>query len=212
MAIGKSLRFEVFARDAFTCQYCGMRPPDVVLEVDHIHPRSKGGSDDPINLITSCFDCNRGKRAKVISEVVPRPDADLAFLKVEQEVAEVKRFLAAKKRRDKAVKQLCDVLRELWSERLTETVPSDRVLIPWINRYGPEEVEKAITIASASHQCGRFGRKDDTAFYNLMPFIGGILKKRDADRQEGIAQCAENLQVLCRRCNGRERDTHEVRQ
>ena len=34
MAIGKTLRFEVFARDQFTCQYCGQRPPDVVLEYD----------------------------------------------------------------------------------------------------------------------------------------------------------------------------------
>jgi 5-methylcytosine-specific restriction endonuclease McrA len=35
--------------------------PDVVLEVDHVVPRSRGGTDDPDNLITSCQDCNRGK-------------------------------------------------------------------------------------------------------------------------------------------------------
>jgi 5-methylcytosine-specific restriction endonuclease McrA len=59
MAVSKSIRFEIFARDTFTCQYCGRRPPDVVLELDHIHPVSKGGSDEVINLITSCYDCNR---------------------------------------------------------------------------------------------------------------------------------------------------------
>lgn len=58
----KTKRFEVFKRDKFTCQYCGRRPPDVVLECDHIHPEAKGGDDEYSNLITACFDCNRGKR------------------------------------------------------------------------------------------------------------------------------------------------------
>lgn len=57
----KLLRFEIFKRDGFTCQYCGGHPPDKTLEVDHIIPVSKGGTDEMHNLITSCFDCNRGK-------------------------------------------------------------------------------------------------------------------------------------------------------
>ena len=40
--ISKALRFEVFKRDSFTCQYCGRSAPEVVLEVDHIVPVSKG--------------------------------------------------------------------------------------------------------------------------------------------------------------------------
>lgn len=59
--LSKKTRFEVFKRDNFSCQYCGANPPKVVLECDHIKPVSKGGSDDLYNLITSCFDCNRGK-------------------------------------------------------------------------------------------------------------------------------------------------------
>jgi len=61
MPISKKIRFEVFKRDGFTCQYCGKHPPEVTLEVDHIHPKSKKGTDDINNLITACFDCNRGK-------------------------------------------------------------------------------------------------------------------------------------------------------
>lgn len=60
-AIGKKLRFEVFKRDGFKCQYCGASAPDVVLHVDHIHPVSKGGDNDLMNLITSCQGCNSGK-------------------------------------------------------------------------------------------------------------------------------------------------------
>ena len=59
--ISKRMRFEVFKRDNFTCQYCGRMAPDVVLQVDHIKPVSKGGKNELINLVTSCFDCNNGK-------------------------------------------------------------------------------------------------------------------------------------------------------
>ena len=61
MSITKKIRFEVFKRDGFACQYCGKHPPETTLEVDHIQPKSKKGTDDINNLITSCFDCNRGK-------------------------------------------------------------------------------------------------------------------------------------------------------
>lgn len=66
--ISKTVRFEVFKRDSFTCQYCGKNAPDAVLEIDHIIPVSKGGDNDISNLITSCFDCNRGKSNKKLTE------------------------------------------------------------------------------------------------------------------------------------------------
>lgn len=67
-ALPKKLRFEVFKRDSFTCQYCGRMAPDVVLEVDHVIPVAEGGTNDIMNLITSCFDCNRGKGKNRLSE------------------------------------------------------------------------------------------------------------------------------------------------
>lgn len=63
-ALSKKVRFEIFKRDVFTCQYCGSKPPSVVLEVDHITPIALGGDNTEDNLITSCFDCNRGKGAR----------------------------------------------------------------------------------------------------------------------------------------------------
>ena len=60
-SISASLRFVVLRRDGFTCTYCGRRPPDVVLHVDHIVPRSKGGGNALTNLRTACVDCNLGK-------------------------------------------------------------------------------------------------------------------------------------------------------
>lgn len=59
-----ALRFAIFKRDHYRCQICGRNAQDdaVKLEMDHKIPRAKGGSDDPSNLWTLCFDCNRGKR------------------------------------------------------------------------------------------------------------------------------------------------------
>lgn len=59
--LSKRTRFEVFKRDLFTCQYCGRNPPDVILECDHIVPVVEGGGNEEPNLVTACFDCNRGK-------------------------------------------------------------------------------------------------------------------------------------------------------
>ena len=67
-SVSKKTRFEVFKRDAFCCQYCGASPPNVILEVDHVIPVSGGGSNDELNLITACFDCNRGKGARTLNE------------------------------------------------------------------------------------------------------------------------------------------------
>lgn len=66
--ISPKVRFEVFKRDGFKCQYCGKCAPEVILNVDHIHPVSKGGEDDMMNYITSCFDCNSGKSDRLLSD------------------------------------------------------------------------------------------------------------------------------------------------
>ena len=61
-------RMMILERDNFTCQYCGRSAPEVVLEVDHIVPASKGGTNDKRNLITACRECNNAKRDHIIGE------------------------------------------------------------------------------------------------------------------------------------------------
>jgi ATP adenylyltransferase len=53
-------RYMILKRDKI-CQLCGNTKNDAPLEVDHIMPRSKGGSNDPKNLQTLCRPCNQGK-------------------------------------------------------------------------------------------------------------------------------------------------------
>jgi 5-methylcytosine-specific restriction endonuclease McrA len=64
--IWQKLRSAVFSRDDYTCSYCGERGGR--LECDHVQPVSRGGSNELDNLTTSCFSCNRSKRAKTPSE------------------------------------------------------------------------------------------------------------------------------------------------
>ena len=80
--IGKRLRFEVFKRDRFTCQYCGKQSPDVVLHVDHINPVSLGGKNTITNLITACKDCNLGKSNIQLSDdaAVKKQSAQIQML------------------------------------------------------------------------------------------------------------------------------------
>jgi 5-methylcytosine-specific restriction endonuclease McrA len=54
----KITRRAVFARDNWTCQYCGSRSN---LTVDHVVPRSKGGPSSWENIVASCAPCNRRK-------------------------------------------------------------------------------------------------------------------------------------------------------
>jgi 5-methylcytosine-specific restriction endonuclease McrA len=76
----KITRRAVFARDGWACQYCGSRTS---LTVDHVIPRSKGGSSEWENIVASCAPCNRRKGDRLVNQAgmslrrkprVPRPE------------------------------------------------------------------------------------------------------------------------------------------
>jgi 5-methylcytosine-specific restriction endonuclease McrA len=64
----KKISKQVFKRDKYTCKYCNQKGG--ILEVDHIIPISKGGSNHLSNLTTSCRKCNRQKKDKTVEEFV----------------------------------------------------------------------------------------------------------------------------------------------
>ena len=61
--IPAKIRVLVLHRDGYKCVFCGRSARQVQLEVDHIVPFYKGGSNDLSNLQTLCINCNRGKGA-----------------------------------------------------------------------------------------------------------------------------------------------------
>jgi 5-methylcytosine-specific restriction endonuclease McrA len=78
-------RRAVFARDDFTCQYCGARHD---LTVDHVIPRSKGGSSEWENIVACCSSCNRRKadrmphQARMFPKNTPRAPHPSVFIQV----------------------------------------------------------------------------------------------------------------------------------
>jgi len=117
-------RFEVFKRDEFTCRYCGRTTPEVVLEVDHIIPRCEGGSNDPINLTTACWECNRGKAGNPLQNIITGEDPTeraVLMLERERQLREYDVVLAGilERRRDLAQ----DLLNFWCEEAFRESVP-----------------------------------------------------------------------------------------
>ena len=100
-SLSKRLRFEVFERDGFTCQYCGRTTPAVILEVDHVIPVSKQGSNEPENLITACIDCNRGKHNHDLKASPEELSDRLALLREKQE--QIKKYSLLLKKQDRQI-------------------------------------------------------------------------------------------------------------
>ncbi len=71
-------RFRVLHRDNFTCRYCGARPGSELLEVDHLVPVARGGSDDEINKVAACKTCNRRKSDTIFfpHDLIEGPDEE----------------------------------------------------------------------------------------------------------------------------------------
>lgn len=59
---------ELFRRDRHICAYCGGLFTDGKLTRDHIEPRSKGGKDTWMNVVTCCARCNQKKDDKTLKE------------------------------------------------------------------------------------------------------------------------------------------------
>jgi len=56
-----SKRLRIYMRDKFRCQYCGEKKNVDGLTLDHILPRSRGGDNSPVNVVTACVACNNRK-------------------------------------------------------------------------------------------------------------------------------------------------------
>jgi 5-methylcytosine-specific restriction endonuclease McrA len=62
-------RKSVVARDHSTCQYCGVHGSPDSMTIDHIHPRSKGGLHDWMNVVCACRPCNSKKSDKSLAQL-----------------------------------------------------------------------------------------------------------------------------------------------
>lgn len=181
-SIKKSVRFEVFKRDSFTCQYCGKAAPDVVLHVDHVKPVSKGGENDLLNLITSCADCNLGKGARELSDdsIVVKQREQLEELAERhqqlQMMIEWREGMA--NLTETKINALVDVFEENCGEELTVTESGKREMRKWLKKYDFNTLYDSII-----DSCSQYDSSE-----KMFNMIGRIANKKtnpltDNDRQ-----------------------------
>lgn len=160
-SISKKTRFQVFKRDEFRCCYCGQCPPNVVLEVDHIIAVANGGTNQIDNLITACFDCNRGKSAEPLESV---PQALSEKIAMQQEKADqlkaLDRLLKQQRKREEGqISEVERVFQMAWPER--QFTASFRISVGgFIRSLGVDDC-----IAAMHKACGKTASSSDATKY-----------------------------------------------
>lgn len=61
-------RRNLYRRDQYTCQYCGLQPGSEELTIDHVLPRSRGGLSTWDNCVLACLECNARKANRTPAE------------------------------------------------------------------------------------------------------------------------------------------------
>jgi len=185
--ISKKVRFEVFKRDSFTCQYCGVKAPDVLLQVDHIDPVSQGGDNDILNLITSCQPCNSGKSDRKLSDnsVLEKKRQQLEDLQERKEQIEM--MFHWHRSLTELDDHVLEQLAEYWSELVEPyslTEPGKSSLKKLLKRFGLGEVMEAMRISVDQYVEYKEGVPTEASVVKAFSKIGGIctFKKQAQDK------------------------------
>lgn len=127
-----TIRYEVLKRAHFRCELCGTPASEKAIEVDHIVPRNKGGSDELHNLQALCYSCNATKR--------DRDDTDFRGIAAAySQRAEGCVFCEAPASRVAAENELAFAIRDLYpvTEGHTLVIPK-RHVPSWFALFQPE--------------------------------------------------------------------------
>jgi hypothetical protein len=152
--IPKSVRFEVFKRDSFRCQYCGATAPEVLLQIDHIAPVSKGGTNDIVNLLTSCAACNAGKSDRTLDDntAVVKSRRQMEELQERREQLEMMMAWREGLRdvQEESVGRVCDYWHRV-APGYTCTGNAKADVAKWIRQFSIAEVCHAMDIAAEQY-------------------------------------------------------------
>lgn len=185
--ISKKTRFEVFKRDKFTCQYCGASAPEIVLELDHIIPVASGGDSEIMNLLTSCYACNRGKSYRELSDqsALAKQKKQLDNLQERKEQLE----LLSKWR--KGLRSLQTetekiIITEIESKYDNQYSVSDSGISNirlWLKKFTLNEIIESIEISASQYlqinNKGEFSHLSVSNYFDKIPKIAAIRKNND---------------------------------
>lgn len=176
-----SIRFEVFKRDGFQCGYCGRKVPGIILEVDHVLAVANGGTDDFDNLVTSCFECNRGKSHRLLNRVPPGVDVAAKTAEIaerELQLAEYTRWkVLLKDREDFQVKEVRESFGEIPGASFNRKGEGrwffqDASARTFLRRLGLVGVEDALEATRAAAWRWEQASPEDRAFHIWRYFCG----------------------------------------
>ena len=89
--ISGTIRYEILKRAKYHCELCGISADEKALDIDHIIPRNKGGTDDESNLQALCYSCNSMKRDRddtdfhAVRESFKHRDKNCLFCNIERD-------------------------------------------------------------------------------------------------------------------------------
>jgi len=174
-----SLRFKVFTRDLFTCQYCGRQPPKAILEVDHMVSKFDGGGDEMDNLTTSCFECNRGKSKDSVIKTSLEQKLKSEEKRMKAKITQLQVYLEFLKKKDVFVDQEIELYSNKWTElsggECHLTKQGKKSLGKFIQKHGAAEVLEAMQIVNKKH----FQNTED-----MWKYFCGILKNMRLQRED----------------------------
>ena len=179
-AIPRKVRFEVFKRDLFTCQYCGRKAPEVVLHLDHIDPVANGGTDDIVNLITSCSGCNLGKGATPLSDnqAIEKTRAQLEEL--EERRTQLEMMLEWQRSLQELDKSTIESIADFWNELAPGYVLNENgksTIGKLCDQFSTEEVTTAMRTAAKQYLIyDSEGESTKESWENAFNKISGICR------------------------------------
>ena len=183
--LGKKLRFEVFKRDGFRCQYCGASAPDVLLVVDHIHPVAGGGKNDILNLITACEPCNAGKGKRELGDhtVLEKQRDQLQELSDRREQLEM--MIQWKEGLCDLRTMAVDRLAEFWRKQVPGYSLSEhgrKELGKLARQFEVSEIMEAMQIAAGSYLVQEDGKATQASVEVAWKKVGGVCRIRELEK------------------------------
>lgn len=210
-AIPKRLRFEVFKRDSFKCQYCGKSAPDVVLHADHIKPASKGGESTLLNLITACLDCNLGKGAVPLNDATAITKQRAQLEQLEERREQLEMLMEWQEGISDLREDVLDRVAEYWKSQVDPFALNQHgmaSLRKLLSKYSPAEVMQAMSTAVTHYiEYGDDGKPTSASVNHAWSKVGGVCSVNKASVEEPELQDLLYIRGIvknrCHYCNPR---------
>jgi HNH endonuclease len=186
--ISKTLRFEVFKRDSFKCQYCGAEAPNVLLHIDHIKPVAAGGTNDLTNLITACLPCNLGKRDVPLNDQVAVSKARAQMDELQERREQLELMMQWRESLRDLDQEVVERLAQYWHKYTPGWSLNDngkQSIKKWLQQFSADEICKSMDSSATSYlKFNGDGKVTEESWVTAFDKILGICRVNRASRTD----------------------------